>query len=100
MNTVYQISYSARLPYVTNTDIFAATHNHSVGDGNMVGPYALEMLALVVAVGGLVAVIAEIVMKDPAALTEIVTDVKAMAQPERRQPSARTVSNGNFRKAA
>ena len=50
----------------------------------MFGPYALEMLALVVAVGGLVAVIAEIVMKDPAALSEIATDTQAMAQPARR----------------
>ena len=66
----------------------------------MFGPYALEMLALVVATGGLVAVIAEIIMKDPAALSEIVTDVQAMAQPERRSHTARTVSNGNLRKAA
>jgi hypothetical protein len=66
----------------------------------MFGPYALEMLALVVAVGGLVAVIAEIVMKDPAALSEIVTDTQAMAQPAPRSLIAPAVSNGNFRKAA
>ena len=66
----------------------------------MFGPYALEMLALVVAVGGLVAVIAEIVMKDPAALSEIVTDTQAMARPARRSHIAPTVSNANFRKAA
>ena len=66
----------------------------------MFGPYALEMLALVVAVGGLVAVIAEIVMKDPAALSEIVTDAQAMAQPARRSHITPAVSNGNFRKAA
>jgi hypothetical protein len=66
----------------------------------MLGPYAFETLALVVAVGGLVAVIAEIVVKDPAALLEIVTDTHVMAQPERRSRAAHTVSNGNFRKAA
>ena len=66
----------------------------------MFGPYALEMLALVVAVGGLVAVIAEIFVKDPAVLPEIVTNVRTMAQPERRPHIAPVVSNGNFRKAA
>jgi hypothetical protein len=66
----------------------------------MFGPYVLEMLALVIAVGGVVAVIAEIFMKDPTVLPEIVTDVRAMAQPERRSHVAPTVSNGNFRKAA
>jgi hypothetical protein len=66
----------------------------------MFGPYALEMLALVVAIGGLVAVIAEIVMKDPAALSEIATDTQAMAQPARRPQVASNVNNGNFRKAA
>ena len=67
---------------------------------NMFGPYALEMLALVVAVGGLVAVIAEILVKDPTVLPEIVTDVRAMAQPERRSHVVPVVSNGNLRKAA
>ena len=66
----------------------------------MFSPYALEMLALVVAVGGLVAVIAEIVMKDPAALSEIVTDTQAMAHPAPRSRITPAVSNGNFRKAA
>jgi hypothetical protein len=66
----------------------------------MFGPYALEMLALVVAVGGLVAVIAEIIMKDPAVLSEIVTDSQAMAQPARRPQPTSIVSNSNFRKAA
>ena len=66
----------------------------------MLGPYAFETLALVVAVGGLVAVIAEIVVKDPAALLEIVTDTRAMAQPKRRSHVSSAVSNGNFRKAA
>ena len=66
----------------------------------MFGPYALEMVALVVAIGGLVAVIAEIVMKDPAVLSEIVTDSQAMAQPARRSRVASSVSNSNFRKAA
>ena len=66
----------------------------------MFGAHAFEMLALVVAIGGLVAVIAEIVIKDPSALTEIVTDTRAMAQPAQRTRTASTVSNGNFRKAA
>jgi hypothetical protein len=66
----------------------------------MLGPYALEMLALTVAIGGIVAVIAEIVVKDPSVLSEIVTDVTGMAQPERRSHSAPSASNGNFRKAA
>ncbi|HYI70419.1 MAG TPA: hypothetical protein VEX87_11770 [Skermanella sp.] len=66
----------------------------------MFGSYALEMLALVVAVGGLVAVIAEIIVKDPSALLEIGTDVRAMAQPAQPVRTAVNVSNGNFRKAA
>lgn len=66
----------------------------------MFGAHAFEMLALVVAVGGLVAVIAEIVVKDPSALAEIVTDVRAMAQPAQRARAASNVSNSNFRKAA
>lgn len=66
----------------------------------MFGAYAFEMLALVVAVGGLVAVIAEIVVKDPSALAAIVTDVRAMAQPAQRAQAASNVSNSNFRKAA
>jgi uncharacterized membrane protein len=67
---------------------------------NMFGPHALEILALVVAVGGLVAVIAEILVKDPTVLPEIVTDVRVMAQPERRSHVAPAVSNNNLRKAA
>jgi hypothetical protein len=66
----------------------------------MTGPYTLEILALIVAVGGLFAVIAEIVMKDPAALSEIITDASAMAQPERHAVVASPASNSNFRKAA
>lgn len=66
----------------------------------MFGAYAFEMLALVVAVGGLVAVIAEIVVKDPSALVEIATDVRAMAQPTQRSHAASNASNSNFRKAA
>lgn len=66
----------------------------------MFGAYAFEMLALIVAVGGLVAVIAEIIIKDPSALADIVTDCRAMAQPAKRARAASTVSNGNFRKAA
>jgi hypothetical protein len=97
---VCQISYFARLPYGRNPAIFAATHHFTAGDEIMLGPYALEMLALVFALVGLVAVIAEIIMKDPGALSEIVTDVTAMAQPERRSHGTPSVSNGNFRKAA
>ena len=66
----------------------------------MFGAYAFEMLALVVAVGGLVAVIAEIIIKDPSALADIVTDSRAMARAAQRARAATTVSNGNFRKAA
>lgn len=66
----------------------------------MFGAHAFEMLALVVAVGGLVAVIAEIIVKDPSALADIVTDSRAMAQPTQRARAASVVSNGNFRKAA
>jgi hypothetical protein len=66
----------------------------------MFGPYAFEMLALVVAVGGLIAVIAEIAVKDPSALAEIVTDVRTMAQPAQRAHAVSTISNSNFRKAA
>jgi hypothetical protein len=88
------------LSCVNDPVIFAATHNRTAGDEKMFGSYALEMLALVVAVGGLVAVIAEIIVKDPSALLEIGTDVRAMAQPAQHVRTAANVSNGNFRKAA
>lgn len=66
----------------------------------MFGAYAFEMLALVVAVGGLAAVVAEIIIKDPSTLVDIVTDSRAMAQPAQRVRTAANVSNANYRKAA
>lgn len=45
--------------------------------------HALEILALVFALAGLAAVITEILGHDPRLLGEIVTDVRAMARPER-----------------
>ncbi|HYD64632.1 hypothetical protein [Azospirillum sp.] len=48
--------------------------------------YALEIVALVVAVAGFAAVVSEIVARDPKLLVEIVTDVRAMARPGAHVP--------------
>lgn len=50
-------------------------------------PHALEFVVLMAVLGGLIAVVAEILVKDPKALAEIVTDVRRMAEPERRSSS-------------
>ncbi|UEM24992.1 hypothetical protein JL100_033425 (plasmid) [Skermanella mucosa] len=66
----------------------------------MFSSISLEIVVLAVAVAGLAAVIAEIVIKDPRMLSEIVTDVAAMARPQRRDTAVSSVSNNNLRKAA
>ena len=66
----------------------------------MISSISLEIVVLAAAVAGLAAVIAEIVLKDPRMLSEIVTDVAAMARPQRRDAAVSSVSNNNLRKAA
>ncbi|QQP93705.1 hypothetical protein IGS68_32345 (plasmid) [Skermanella sp. TT6] len=66
----------------------------------MFSSISLEIAVLALAVAGLAAVIAEIVLKDPRMLSEIVTDVAAMARPQRRGGAVSSASNSNFRKAA
>lgn len=66
----------------------------------MLSSISLEIVVLAGAVAGLAAVIAEIVLKDPRMLSEIVTDVSAMARPQPRDAAVSSASNSNLRKAA
>lgn len=70
----------------------------------MFASHAFEFAVLVLMLAGLAAVVAEILLKQPAALLAIVTDVRAMAQPKTRSRSAApvmpTAANGNVAAAA
>ena len=66
--------------------------------------FSLETLIAVAAVAGLAAVVTEILVKDPSVLSELTTDVRKMAEPDRRTRTARTASgranDDDFRHAA
>lgn len=65
----------------------------------MFASHAFEFAVLVLMLAGLAAVVAELLLKQPAALLAIVTDVRAMAQPQTRSrlaaPVMPTAANGN-----
>ncbi|WP_029011378.1 hypothetical protein [Azospirillum halopraeferens] len=48
---------------------------------------ALQALAVIIPVAALATVVTEIVTRDPRILWEIVTDVRAMARPDRHGPA-------------
>jgi hypothetical protein len=47
----------------------------------MIAAHALELVALALALTGLLAVIAEILVKDPSLLLRMATDLRGMAEP-------------------
>lgn len=65
----------------------------------MFAAHISEFLILGLTLAGLAAVLAEILIKQPATLLEIVTDVRAMAQPAPRgtsiPPAVPAAANGN-----
>lgn len=69
----------------------------------MFADHFLGFMALGVAVAGLVAIVAEMLIRDPATLLEVVTDVRAMALPDARPAraaSAAVAANVNIGRRA